>query len=488
VTIPNANCWGLTLGYEPWGNLLQSSTTGPSGCSEPAPLSVTVNPSNTIAYNTFANQIANYCYDSAGNLIFIAQPAASPGSPCPTSGPYQYVYDAENHLISTASVTYTYDGDGNRVEKSNGKLYWYGANIDPLDETDLAGNTNNTSFEEYIFFGATRVARRDYLNDVDYYFADHLGTARVVTNSAGTILDDSDFYPFGGERPVTSSSGNTYKFTSKERDSESGLDNFVARYNSSNLGRFMSPDPDNAGASLGAPQSWNAYSYVLNNPLKYIDPSGMDCIYLNDAGDSVDHIIHGDCTSDTDGGYFVDNDQNHPVQKSDVTITGDANFMIVSFASQNDVPGLGHYQQFCIGSCPGNSVTVSAGLLDPIPTTMTHTPVGLMPTKLSAQQLAQKAGFDFWNMTPLQQSKLSSCLELVPPDLLDESGPLPSDSVPEAEGQKEVYVPGVADRSKKPMVANPTGANSAVRVGTNSSIFSQLADAVTCAGKAATNQ
>jgi hypothetical protein len=170
VTIPNPNCWGLTFGYDAWGNLLSSSTTGPAGCGEPIPLNVSVNISNHILYNNFANQITNYCYDSAGNLIYVTVPAASPGNPCPTSGPYQYTYDAENHITSTAGVTYTYDGDGKRVEKSNGKLYWYGTSSTPLDETDAAGNTNNSSFNEYIFFSGSRTARRDYSNNVDYYF------------------------------------------------------------------------------------------------------------------------------------------------------------------------------------------------------------------------------------------------------------------------------------------------------------------------------
>jgi len=275
VTIPNPNCWGLTFGYDAWGNLLSGSTTGPAGCSEPLPLNVTVSTSNRIAYNTIANQVSNYCYDSPGNLIYITQAAASPGNPCPTSGPYQYVYDAENHLTSTAGVNYSYDGDGKRVMKSSGKLYWYGAGSDPLDETDLQGNTNNTSFDEYIFFNGKRIARRDSSNNVDYYFADHLGTARVVTNGGGTILDDADFYPFGVERPVIGpTTGNTYLFTGKERDSESGLDNFGLRYNSSSMGRFMSSDPGNAGAVNSDPQSWNAYAYVRNNPLNLTDPTG----------------------------------------------------------------------------------------------------------------------------------------------------------------------------------------------------------------------
>jgi RHS repeat-associated protein len=62
--------------------------------------------------------------------------------------------------------------------------------------------------------------------------------------------------------------------TGKERDSESGLDNFIKRYDSSSLGRFMSPDPQNAGAESEDPQSWNAYAYARNNPLTYTDPDG----------------------------------------------------------------------------------------------------------------------------------------------------------------------------------------------------------------------
>src|SRR5258708_20174702 len=91
---------------------------------------------------------------------------------------------------------------------------------DPLDETDLVGNTNNASFNEYIFFGGKRIAPRDSTNAVSYYFADHLGTARIVASATGTVLDDSDFYPVGGERPTASSSGNTYKFSRKEPNPE----------------------------------------------------------------------------------------------------------------------------------------------------------------------------------------------------------------------------------------------------------------------------
>jgi len=250
-------CWDELFGYDPWSNLLTIGRISGYSCSNEELL-------NTSA--TTKNQVSGDTYDAAGNLIIIPAIAS-------------YTFDAENHLTSTAGVTYTYDGDGKRVQKSNGKLYWYGMGSDPLDETDLTGSTSNSGFKEYIFFGGKRIASRDYLNNVNYYFADHLGTARIVANSSGTPVDDSDFYPFGGERVYLNSSPQNYKFTGKERDSESGLDNFTARYFGSSLGRFMTPDwsakPQGVPyAVLDDPQSLNLYAYVRNNPLNRTDPSG----------------------------------------------------------------------------------------------------------------------------------------------------------------------------------------------------------------------
>ena len=65
-------------------------------------------------------------------------------------------------------------------------------------------------------------------------------------------------------------------FTGKQRDAESGLDNFGARYNASTIGRFMTPDPGNRSAHRVNPQSWNAYTYANNNPLGLVDPNGLE--------------------------------------------------------------------------------------------------------------------------------------------------------------------------------------------------------------------
>ncbi len=187
-----------------------------------------------------------------------------------------------------ASIT-LYDGDGKRVEKSVSgsvtKIYWYDPSGNVLDETDGTGSATNSAFNEYVFFGGQRIARRDSSNDAFYYFADHLGTSRTIAEipaglSTATLCYDADFYPYGGERPpLINTCSQNYKFTGKERDSESGLDNFGARYNSSQWGRFMSPDDSFIGWDQYDPQTLNIYSYTRNNPLNMLDDDGHDPNY-----------------------------------------------------------------------------------------------------------------------------------------------------------------------------------------------------------------
>jgi RHS repeat-associated protein len=121
------------------------------------------------------------------------------------------------------------------------------------------GNTTN----EYIFFGG-RVARRDSSGNVYYYFADRLGSSRTVTNATGSICYDTDFYPFGSDLAFSNTCAQNYKFAGMERDPEDGLDHTTLRQYTSNLGRWLSPNPV-AGSAVN-PQSLNRYAYALNNP------------------------------------------------------------------------------------------------------------------------------------------------------------------------------------------------------------------------------
>jgi RHS repeat-associated protein len=264
----SAHCWGESYGIDGWGNMsaLAILNSQYSGCTQEPGFSVTASVQNQLPIT--GNQ-----YDSAGNL-WVGMVGGIP---------YTYTYNAENQMASVTGLStttnYLYDGDGKRTEKTGSKIYWYGADGAVLDETDPTGSFTNANFSEYIYFGGKRIARRDSAGDVFYYFADHLGTSRTMAQvlsgqTTGTLCYDADFYPFGGERAYTNICTQNYKFTGKERDSESGNDYFGARHYTSSMGRFMSVDPGFESEILELPQTWNRYSYVYNRPTFSNDPDG----------------------------------------------------------------------------------------------------------------------------------------------------------------------------------------------------------------------
>jgi RHS repeat-associated protein len=102
---------------------------------------------------------------------------------------------------------------------------------------------------------------------------DHLGSTRVVTDGSGAIVSQHDFHPFGEEIAPTFDYS-TKRFTGHERDEETGLDYMSARYYGSSLGRFLSVDPSRRSVQAMAPQTWNRYSYAVNNPINRVDPDG----------------------------------------------------------------------------------------------------------------------------------------------------------------------------------------------------------------------
>ena len=137
-----------------------------------------------------------------------------------------------------------------------------------------------------------------------YLAADHLGSTRLVLDANGNCVNRSDFLPFGHElwRTDPCYLGNpagagpvTQRFTGQERDAETKLDFFGARYYSAGQGRFTSPDAPFADQSPADPLSWNLYSYVRNNPMILVDPSGEECVYVGPKdGDSADPTNYAD--------------------------------------------------------------------------------------------------------------------------------------------------------------------------------------------------
>jgi RHS repeat-associated protein len=262
LTASEPGAWSRSYGYDRYGNRYVVSTgLDPATGPEPAM------PGD---YDTATNRLtmAGTGYDEAGNQT--------------TYGPYTLAYDAENRNTAvnesgTSYVTFTYDGEGRRVKKEVEGVATY-----------------------YVYDALGRLAV-EYSNQAptspgtSYLFTDMLGSVRTITNELGIVVECYDYLPFGrmlddevGERgtcyPASADVGYDsrapQKFTGKERDAETGLDYFGARYFSAPQGRFTSVDPKLTGVpfpkNLVLPQSWNMYAYTMNNPLKYVDPKGED--------------------------------------------------------------------------------------------------------------------------------------------------------------------------------------------------------------------
>lgn len=248
----------VTLATDALANLTYTSS---SKCSSPAP-QYTVNTDNQFTGTGFG-------YDSSGDMT--------------GDGVYSYTYDAENRIITASGMTggpycYTYDGDGLRVMKANGStctgsptvdmLYWRNIAGQTIAETDLNGSTTNSSYTEYVFFAGRRIAQSSpNSGTVRYYFADHLGSTRVVTSATGSPCYEADFLPYGWENTpngFSNTCSTNYKFTGYERDAETayimsqGNDYAFARYYSSRLQRFMSADP--LEGDVTDPQTLNRYA------------------------------------------------------------------------------------------------------------------------------------------------------------------------------------------------------------------------------------
>jgi RHS repeat-associated protein len=138
--------------------------------------------------------------------------------------------------------------------------------------TDYSVGTSISRTKNYFYFGSLLVATRDSGGNYLYYASDHLGTPRLVTNSAAGVVETHKYQPFGqeiggvfGVQPL--------KFAAMERDASSGKDYDHARFLSPIEGRFLSPDL--LGGKPEDPQTWNRYAYARNNPVRLVDSTGL---------------------------------------------------------------------------------------------------------------------------------------------------------------------------------------------------------------------
>jgi RHS repeat-associated protein len=123
------------------------------------------------------------------------------------------------------------------------------------------------------------VKARAQSEEVVYFHTDAIGSVRMITDPSGAVLARYDYTPFG--QPWTPpGTVEAMQFTGKERELQDGnlqdlLDHFVARDFLSFTGRFTIVDPGHVAGTPYDPQTWNAYSYALNNPFRFVDPFGL---------------------------------------------------------------------------------------------------------------------------------------------------------------------------------------------------------------------
>lgn len=282
---------GCSWAYDRYGNRWQQN---PDGGSCPSP---------QYSFTGNNNRIDNGSYDAAGNLLY--------------DFVHYYTYDPENRIISVDSgaTTYTYDADGKRVEKNVG-----GALVDYVYDTNgrVLWDTVGTVIEHLEYYAPGLHVATALTNSQDnganpyFHHSDWLGTERLRTDINGVSCETISSLPFGDGQTIGGTCGDVdaHHFTGKERDTESNLDYFGARYYSSTQGRFMIPDwaakPTAVPyAEFGGPQSLNLYAYVRNNPLSKADPDGHDrdpawwresnetCGFWCGLGQRLGNLFHG---------------------------------------------------------------------------------------------------------------------------------------------------------------------------------------------------
>jgi len=259
--------WGQQYSYDNYDNLSKSVLSGRTG--------TTWNPGYSATTNHYA--CSGCTYDSNGNVTY--------------DGNYVYGWDEFSKLKWTAtSGTPTcgssggcavYDAFGRMVEQSNGSS-WTERWITQLSETAyMTGSTISWAYWPAPGTGTVLIAGNG--SSFNYMHKDWLGSARITSDLTNhTITDDVGYTPFGEVyQQFGTNYSSYYEFAGMFENFDPAVMRDTPNRELSYVGRWLSPDPwGNGAVDLSKAQDWNRYAYVLNNPLSYTDPLGLQtCPY-----------------------------------------------------------------------------------------------------------------------------------------------------------------------------------------------------------------
>lgn len=245
-----------------------------------------------------ASQIYGFDYDSNGNLI-------------QDQNKY-YEYNSQNQLVKVRASDsngllleeYFYDEEGNRIKKISYKETGVEATYYINENFVRVSDSSGTEDTVYVYHNGELIGVKDSTGKY-YYHPDILGSTRLVTNENGEVVEKTSYFPFG---ELLEGGESRFLFTGQEKDKETGLMYYGARYYSPFLRRFSQPDtvlPD-----VYDPQQLNRYSYVRNNPLKYVDESGNNPLLVIGAAVTYVAAITSSYWLPYVSAYFADQNLN----------------------------------------------------------------------------------------------------------------------------------------------------------------------------------
>ncbi len=251
----------MNLTYDALGNIL-TKNVGANSMNYTSYDPVKVHAVKTLNFNGTAY---TFNYDNDGNMT-TGYDFTDPANVASRT----MTYDDDNNLASVAytkggssvSATMSYDEGGTRVKKVGSSTTYYVSDVYEVKDGVAT---------KYITAGNLKLAVVS--NNVTYYYHnDHLGSSAVMTDATGTVVEKTEYMPFGAVREHTGNSVTNYKYTGQELDPESGLYYYKSRYYDNVLARFISPD--SIYSDLYIPQELNGYAYCANNPINNVDPDG----------------------------------------------------------------------------------------------------------------------------------------------------------------------------------------------------------------------
>jgi len=299
ITTANAvNVQSLAYSYDAVGNVLNVVDGVYFGSASAGISSANYDDLNRLMTATWTGYgMKNYGYNSIGNVLTNGE-----------SGPSSYVYGTVRpHAVRTANgMWFTYDLNGNvvfrsgqrldydvnnrlwRVINTNGLVTTFGCAADGSRLWELSGTNAlqvwiDGTYEEkqgqilfHVYAGGRQIATFDKTgtNVFQYYHSDNLTSTSIQTDQNGNEIQNYGYSAFGQSRYTQSSTvfKVSRRYTGQVLDDATGLYYYNARYYDPVLARFT--QPDDRIPNLFDPQSYNRYSYCVNNPLRYTDPSG----------------------------------------------------------------------------------------------------------------------------------------------------------------------------------------------------------------------